>query len=361
MESRSDKQLTVRLGVFQKLPGVRHAFWRKRDIAAGERNSGVKAHTSTEPEQSSRYGLPSRGSVGHVRLSENGPRISRPAVPYLLLVPLAFFLTCFSLIPFVWGLLISLQPPLKASSGAITTVSFANFADVLTDPATLNSLVVTIAYAAMTTVLIIAFSFAGALALKTVRQGSGVYQLFLIIPLTLAPPVVVILWQALFNPSSGAVNGVLERFGVPKQGFYESTHQALFFLVAMAVWSSVGFWTIVFLASLRALSSEIFEAAELDGAGAFRTFFSITLPLMKRTVLLASVVLSSAGLVVFAPAQLLTQGGPGDATDFLMYAAAQNVLRYGQPGNANATVVILLVIIGLVAAVQFRLMRSDDA
>lgn len=301
-----------------------------------------------------------RASRG-VRLSGNGPRISRPAVPYLLLLPLAFFLTFFALIPFVWGVLISLQPPLKASSGAITTVSLANFKDVLTDPATLGSFVVTAIYALATTVLIIAFSMAAALALKTVRRGSGVYQLFLLIPLTLAPPVVVIIWQALFEPSGGAVNGVLQRLGVPPQGFYESKSQALPLLIAMAVWSSVGFWTLIFLASLRALSDEVFEAAKLDGAGPVRTFFAITLPLMRRTVLLASVVLSAAGLVVFVPAQLLTQGGPGDATNFLMYSAAQNLLRYGQPGDANAIVVILLVLIGVVAAIQFRLIRSEDA
>jgi multiple sugar transport system permease protein len=78
-------------------------------------------------------------------------------------------------------------------------------------------------------------------------------------------------------------------------------------------------------------------------------------------MLLAGVVLSSAGLVVFVPAQLLTNGGPGNATNFLMYSAAQNVLRYGQPADANAVVVILLVLIGIVAAVQFRIIRSDDA
>lgn len=296
-----------------------------------------------------------------VRLSGNGPRVRFPLTPYLLLVPFALFLISFAVLPFVWGVLISLQPPLKASSGAITTVTFTNFKFVLTDPETLNSLLVTIAYAAATTLLIIAFSMVTAIALATVGRGAGAYQLVLLIPLTVAPPVAIILWEALFNPSTGAVNGLLVRLSIPKQGFYESTGQALWFLIAMAVWTSIGFWTLVFLAALRALSTEVFEAAQLDGAGPVRTFFSITLPLMKRTVLLAGVVLSSVGLVVFAPAQLLTQGGPGNATNFLMYSAAQDVLRYGQPGEANAIVVILLVIIGMVAAVQFRLMRSDDA
>lgn len=296
-----------------------------------------------------------------VRLSGNGPRVRFPLTPYLLLVPFALFLLSFAVLPFLWGVLISLQPPLKASSGAITTVTFTNFRFILTDPETLNSLIVTIVYAATTTLLIIAFSMVTALALATVGRGSGGYQLVLLIPLTVAPPVVVILWQALFNPSTGAVNGLLVRLGIPEQGFYESKGQALWFLVAMAVWTSIGFWTLVFLAALRALSTEVFEAAQLDGAGPLRTFFLITLPLMRRTVLLAGVVLSSVGLVVFAPAQLLTQGGPGNATNFLMYSAAQDVLRYGEPGEANAIVVILLVLIGVVAAMQFRLMRSDDA
>lgn len=318
------------------------------------------ASVTTEPDQR-RYRTLSRNAGRGVRLSGYGPRIRRPAVPYLLLAPLAFFLAGFTLIPFFWGILISLQPPLRAANGAITTVTFANFRDVLTDPATLNSLRVTIEYAASTTVLIIGFSMAAALALKTVRRGAGAYQLVLLIPLTLAPPVVIILWQALFDPTGGAANGVLGLFGIPKQGFYESTGQALPLLVAMAVWSNVGFWTLVLLASLRSLSSEIFEAADIDGAGAIRTFLFITLPLMKRTTLLASVVLSAGGLVVFVPAQLLTMGGPADATNFLMYTAAQDVLRYGQPGDANAVVVVLLVLIGLVAAVEFRLMRSEDA
>jgi multiple sugar transport system permease protein len=295
------------------------------------------------------------------RLSGNGTRIKHPGVPYFLILPVGLFLAAFTLLPFLWAVLISLQPPLLASSGAITTLTIENFREIFTDPATWNSLVVTVVYALSTAVLIIAFSVASALALQTVRRGSGLYQLVLIIPLTLAPPVVVILWQALFDPSSGAVDGVIVRLGLPRQGFYESTHQALLVLIAMAVWSNAGFWTLVFLSSLRTFSTEVFEAASIDGAGPIRTFISITLPLLRRTLLLASVVLTTAGLVVFIPAQLLTQGGPGDATDFLMYEAAQDILRFGQPGSANAIVVILLVLIAVVASVQFRLMRSEDA
>jgi multiple sugar transport system permease protein len=300
-------------------------------------------------------------SDGAARLSGNGPKLRFQGTPYLLILPVGLFLAVFTLLPFLWAVLISLQPPLQASSGAISTVTFANFVHIFTDPGTINSLIVTIVYAAATTILIIAVSVATAIALKTVTRGSGIYQLVLIIPLTLAPPVVVILWQALFDPSSGAVNGVLTQVGIPRQGFYESTSQALLVLIFMAVWSNSGFWTLVFLSNLRTFSTEVFEAAAVDGSGPIRTFVSITFPLLRRTLLLASVVLSTAGLVVFIPAQLLTQGGPGDATNFLMYQAAQDILRFGQPGNANAIVVVLLALIGIVAAVQFRLMRSDDA
>jgi multiple sugar transport system permease protein len=322
----------------------------------------VSALTETSgSSQSKKYAALSRAAGKGSRLSGNGPRIKRAGVPYLLLLPVGLFLAFFSLLPFFWALLISVQPPLAASSGAITTISWANFENVLTDPLTYSSLGVTLLYAVLSTIFIIVFSIGCSLALKTVRKGANAYQLFLLIPLTLAPPVVIILWQALFDPSGGAVDGILQVLHLPHQGFYESTSQALYVLVAMSVWSNTGFWTLVFLSSLRTLSTEVFEAAEIDGAGPIRTFFEITLPLLRRTVLLASVVLSTAGLVVFVPAQLLTQGGPGDSTRFLMYLAAQNVLRYGDPGDANAIVVILLVLIGVVAAVQFRLLRSEDA
>lgn len=322
----------------------------------------VSALTETSgSSQSEKYRSLAAAAGKGSRLSDNGPRIRFAGVPYLLLIPLGIFLTGFSLLPFIWALLISVQPPLQASSGAITAVTWANFQDILSDPVTYNAIKVTLIYAVLSTFFIIAFSIGTALALKAVRKGSNFYQLFLIIPLTLAPPVVIILWQALFDPSSGAVDGILQSIGIPRQGFYESSSQALGVLIAMAVWSNAGFWTLVFLSSLRTLSTEVFEAAEIDGAGPFRAFFSITLPLLKRTVLLASVVMTTAGMVVFIPAQLLTQGGPGDSTRFLMYLAAQNVLRFGDPGSANALVVVILVIVAIFATIQFRLLRSDDA
>ena len=298
---------------------------------------------------------------GGVRLMGNGPKVKRWEVPYLLLLPVGLFLAVFSLFPFVWALAISVQPPLKASTGTITGFTRANFRSVLTDPATVHSIVTTLKYSLISTALCICFSLATALALKTITRGSSAYQAFLLIPLTLAPPVVVILWRALFEPTSGAVNGVLGHLGIPAQGFYESPHQALYVLIAMSVWTNVGFWTLVMLSDLSVISTEIFEAAEIDGAGAFRMLMSITLPLLKRTILLASVVLTTAGLVVFIPAQLLTEGGPGDATNFLMYTAAEDVLRYGDPGSANATVVIILLLIAALAATQFRLLGRDNA
>lgn len=295
------------------------------------------------------------------RLSGGNVRAGSGLAPYGFLLPAAGLLALFSVLPFVWAFLISVQPGGVGSTADITGFTLDNFRSVLSDPSTLHSVRVTVVYAALTTFFCVLFSLLTAVALTTVRRGASLYQLVLLIPLTLAPPVVIILWRALFNSSSGAVNGVLVQLGLPAQGFYESTSQALYVLVAMAVWSNVGFWSLVYLSALKMISEEVFEAAAIDGCGPLRTFFSITLPLVKRTTLLASVVLSSAALVVFVPAQLLTQGGPGDATNFLMYTAAQDVLRFGSPGTANALVVLLLLIVALAVAIQFRMLRSDDA
>ncbi|TDE08479.1 carbohydrate ABC transporter permease [Jiangella asiatica] len=304
---------------------------------------------------------PPPGRANRTSLAGGGPRVGRPWTPYAFLLPAGALLAMFSVFPLVWALAISVQPRGAGKNGTITGFTLENFSSVLTDSRTLDSLRVTVAYALLTTFLCIAFSILTALAIKTVRRGAGVYQAALLIPLTVAPPVVVILWRALFNRNTGAVNGILTRLGIPEQGFYESTGQALYVLVAMAVWTNVGFWTLVYLASLNSVSTEIFEAAELDGCGPIRKFFYVIFPLLRRTTLLAGVVLMSAGLVVFVPAQLLTQGGPGGATNFLMYMASQEVLRYGHPGTANALVALLLLIIATTVALQFRLLRSKDA
>ena len=299
--------------------------------------------------------------VHGARLAGNGPRVTHGLAPYGFLAPAGLLLAMFSVFPFVWALVISVQPRGAANTGGIEGFTLANFADVLADPRTLASLRVTLVYAVLTTVLCIAFSILTALAIRTVRRGAGLYQAALLVPLTVAPPVVVILWRALFSRTSGAVNGVLAQLGIPAQGFYESTDQALYVLIAMAVWTNVGFWTLVYLSSLNAISTEVYEAAELDGCGPLRKFFYVIFPLLSRTTLLAGVVLMSAALVVFVPAQLLTQGGPGGATNFLMYMAAQEVLRFGRPGTANALVASLLIIIAIAVTVQFRLNRSKDA
>jgi multiple sugar transport system permease protein len=304
---------------------------------------------------------PPPGRAHGARLAGGGPKVGRAWTPYASLLPAGALLALFSVFPLVWALAISVQPRGAGTNGTITGFTFENFRGVLTDARTLDSLRVTLTYALLATFLCIVFSILTALAIKTVQRGAGLYQAALLIPLTVAPPVVVILWRALFNRNTGAVNGVLTRLGIPEQGFYESTGQALYVLVAMAVWTNVGFWTLVYLASLNSISTEIFEAAELDGCGPVRKFFYVIFPLLRRTTLLAGVVLMSAGLVVFVPAQLLTQGGPGGATNFLMFMASQEVLRYGHPGTANALVALLLLIIALAVAIQFRLLRSKDA
>jgi multiple sugar transport system permease protein len=155
----------------------------------------------------------------------------------------------------VWAFLISVQPSGAATTGSVSGFTLDNFRNVLTDPRTVESLRVTLLYAVLTTFFCVAFSILTASALKTVQRGAGAYQLALLIPLTLAPPVVIILWRALFSRTSGAANGLLARLGLPAQGFYESTDQALFVLIAMAVWSNVGFWTLVYLSDRCASSS----------------------------------------------------------------------------------------------------------
>jgi multiple sugar transport system permease protein len=198
------------------------------------------------------------------------------------------------------------------------------------------------------------------MAISNVGRLASPFQSLLIIPICVAQPVVIIMFRAMLNPRTGIANGILTSIGLPPQGFYESDKQALWVLVYLALWSGTGFWTLVFSAALRNISKDIIEAAIIDGANAIRRFLSIILPLLKRTVLLAFVVLSIHHFVVFIPAHLLTHGGPNDSTRFLMYEAALRIMRFGHPGQANAIVVIILVMMFVVVGIQFRLLRSEN-
>ena len=236
-------------------------------------------------------------------------------------------------------------------------VGLDNFITLFSDPSYLETLRLTLVFSLATIVLTMGTALLFAVLADQVNWGGTLYKSMLIIPYAVAPPLAGVLWLFLFNPSGGVLTELLHHFG------YTWNHkingnQALFLLIVSASWKQISYNFLFFLAGLHAIPRSLIEAAAIDGAGKWRTFRSITLPLLKPTLLLGAVLLSVAYLQFFEESFVMTQGGPLDSTLSAAYYVYQK-FGFGQYGIASAASWVLFIIIALVSVLQFRILKED--
>ena len=236
-------------------------------------------------------------------------------------------------------------------------VGLDNFITLFSDPSYLETLRLTLVFSLATIVLTMGTALLFAVLADQVNWGGTLYKSMLIIPYAVAPPLAGVLWLFLFNPSGGVLTELLHHFG------YTWNHkingnQALFLLIVSASWKQISYNFLFFLAGLHAIPRSLIEAAAIDGAGKWRTFRSITLPLLKPTLLLGAVLLSVAYLQFFEESFVMTQGGPLDSTLSAAYYVYQK-FGFGQYGIASAASWALFIIIALVSVLQFRILKED--
>ncbi len=169
---------------------------------------------------------------------------------------------------------------------------------------------------------------------------------------------VSVVWRYILQ-DDGLLNSLLAVFGIDGPDWLHDTRFALPALMIMTIWRNMGTLMIIFLAGLQAIPTELKEAASVDGAGKWRTFTSITLPLMKPTILLGAVLISVAYLQFFEESFVMTQGGPLDSTLSAAYYVYQQ-FGFGRYGIASAASWVLFIIIALVSVLQFRILKSDE-
>jgi N-acetylglucosamine transport system permease protein len=191
--------------------------------------------------------------------------------------------------------------------------------------------------------------------------GSKFYRLVFFFPQVLAVVIVGVLFQQILRPdASGAVNGPLHTLGVNPIGFLTNPTVAIWTVLAVLVWQAVGFYVVLFSAGMSNIPQDIYEAADLDGAGRFSMFFRVTLPLLFDTVQVAWVYLGIAAFDAFALVQVLTveQGGPDGATTVLANEVYKNFLQ-SKAGYASAMGVALFFLTLTFAALTVRLSRRE--
>jgi N-acetylglucosamine transport system permease protein len=193
-------------------------------------------------------------------------------------------------------------------------------------------------------------------------RGNGFYKLAFFLPQVLSVPVIAVLWSVVMTSTdNGLANTVTSKLGLGTSQYLASPDIALYCVMWVLVWGSVGFYLVLFNAAMSAIPKDIFEAAIIDGATRLSTFFKITLPLLWDTIQTAWVYLAILALDAYALVAVMTAGpgGPDNSTQVIALQIADNGFKFGRAGYASAMGVVLFFITLIIAAVMLRATRRE--
>ena len=279
-----------------------------------------------------------------------------------VLVGLAFLLPnfigflIFTLLPVISSLALSffgwdlINPPQFAG--------FSNFAELFrNDPLFWKVMGNTALYTVMTVPGTLVMALILALLVNQKLRGRIVYRFIYFLPVVTSSVAVALVWNWMYNPDFGLVNSFLSLFGIPQVNWLTDPNTAMFAISLVSIWSGAGYNMVLCLAGLQDIPQQLYEACELDGAGAFQKFFSVTLPLLTPTTFFVLVMSLIGSFQVFDLVYMMTGGGPNNATRTIVSYIYDNAFRFFKMGYASAMAWVLFVIIFLLTLLQFRMQK----
>ena len=242
-----------------------------------------------------------------------------------------------------------------------TWAGIDNFVRLVGDDSFHVALGNTLLYALGHVPLTLALSLGLALLLNQKLRGIAFFRVAIFFPYITSLVAIAIVWNMLFDPTSGPINQFLHAIGIANPpGWTASTTWALPAVIITSVWRDMGYYMVLFLAGLQAIPNEYYEAASMDGAGRWRKFWNVTLPSLRPTTFLVLVLLSVSSFKVFDLIFVMTQGGPGRATLVLSQLIYQDGIINGQFGYSSAISLVLFVIVLIVTVFQFRIQQRRE-
>jgi sn-glycerol 3-phosphate transport system permease protein len=284
---------------------------------------------------------------------EKRARFESRWLPYALIAPQMAITLVFFFLPAGQCLYQSLFVQ-DAFGNATQFVWFENFQDLFRNDEYLASFRVTAVFSFSVAILGLSISLLLAALADRVIRSATVYKTLLIWPYAVAPAVAAVLWLFLFNPTLGVVAHWLKVLGIPWDPLLDGTH-ALIMVVVAAVWKQISYNFLFFLAGLQSIPKSLIEAAAIDGAGPVKRFVTIVFPLLSPTTFFLLVVnIIYAFIETFAIIDAATGGGPGQATQILVYKVFADGFKGLDLGSSYAQSVVLMVILITLTVVQFR-------
>lgn len=276
---------------------------------------------------------------------------------YLFIAPQIILFLVFLVYPIIEGIRLSL---FKINYQNETFVGLANYQKLFSDPVFIKSIINTVIFVVFIVALTVVFAMFVASAIfdknaKYVSVIRGAYY----IPVMVSMVVMSMIWSFLLNPANGLIPYVARKMEM-SVNFLGDTSWVLPVIIFVTFATNVGQAIILYIASMIGVPKELFEAAEVDGAGRMKIIFKIILPMVKATTLYIIIMNIIAVLKIFVVIQLLTGGGPNNASTTLMYYLYNNAFKYNQLGIASAVGVIMFIITLALSIPQLRAMLKKD-
>jgi multiple sugar transport system permease protein len=279
-------------------------------------------------------------------------------LPYLLIAPTVAVLVALSIYPLVYAVKVSLQ----ADSGGGASWTLQHFTRLATDDFFLKALAHTLCYAVIALTVEFLLGLGLAVLLNRRMRGRSFFRAALLVPMMLPPVVVGVVWRLMLNPNFGAINGTLQGVGINTEQLTWTASPTLAFasVILVDIWQWTPFMFLILLAGLQAIPEEPYEAALIDGSTAWQTFRHVTLPLLKPAILIALLLRTMDLLRVFDQIFILTEGGPGSATETISLYIYRTAFRFGDFGYAAAMSFVLLLLTNVVSLLYIRLLQRQE-
>ena len=268
------------------------------------------------------------------------------------------------ILPALLGTLIFIVIPVICSFGLSFTkwdllnpirfVGLDNYKEIFSEALFFKIFWNTVVFAISTSVLGVIIPLILACILNSKIRGSEFYKTAYFLPFITPMIVMGVVWEWIFDPNIGLLNHILH---LHINWLYD-THFAMPALIIVSVWKLIGYNMVIFLSSLSGISQSMFEAAKIDGATPFQTFKNVTIPLLSPSIFFVVIITAISSFQVFDLIYLMTQGGPLDSTNVLVYAIYKNAFEYFNVGKASAIAYVLFFIILVLTLVQWSLRKK---
>jgi multiple sugar transport system permease protein len=294
------------------------------------------------------------GQSSGAHVGRSGFRAFLSALPFI--TPSFFGVIAFLVVPVVVLFVLSFMNWNLINPA--TAAGFNNYINIFRYDDAKHSLLVTLYYVLLNIPLQTVLALVLAVMLNRKLPGMGIYRVLFVAPYLSTPVAMAVIWYWVFDPKLGAVNAILAHVGIAGPQWLSSTSLAMPVVALVNIWQYVGYNMLFFLAGLQAIPKQLYEAAEMDGAGPFKQFFKISLPLINSTMLFVLVTDVIGSFQVFDTLYVLTQGGPGNTTEVLNLKIYQVAFMDFRLGEAAAMSVVLFAVILAFTIGQFLFFRN---